>query len=255
MKAPMRSLNATFWIRSACAALLLAPAFAQRTTDFRARITGADGDRGLCTVEVDVDGSAEVEIRGDTGRLRTVSGASSTWLKLECNRPLPPNPVEFHFTGVDGRGSQLLLKEPKDNRGAALVRIDDPRPGRETYSFRVEWRGSGGPDVVNWHDQVDFRAKGDGYFRNFRGQDDLLSNCEVSINALGEVRVVFDTNHDFRLTLTGRLTRAERNHLTADMSGNGLGGVMQITLKGLDRVTEISMSSQGRDRYDLSWRR
>jgi hypothetical protein len=255
----MRSPNARFWIPLACGALLLAPAFAQRPTDLRARITGGNGDRGLCTVVVDVDGVAEVEIHGDEGRLRTLSGAPSTWLKLECTQPVPANPIDFRFIGVDGRGPISLVKEPKSNRGVAVVHIEDPRPGREGYTFQLAWNGAapvererGGFD---WHDQVDFRAHGDGYFRNFRGQDELLGNCEVSINPGGEVRVAFDTNHGSRMTLTGRLTRVDHDHLTADMSGNGIGGAMQIELKGRDRVTAISMSGQGRDRYELSWRR
>ncbi|MGH9591753.1 MAG: hypothetical protein ACRD5L_01585, partial [Bryobacteraceae bacterium] len=70
----MKSMKAGFWMQLASGVVLMAPAFAQQPADFRARITGGGGDRGLCTVVVDVDGSAEVEIRGDTGRLRTLSG-------------------------------------------------------------------------------------------------------------------------------------------------------------------------------------
>jgi hypothetical protein len=263
----MRTINARFWMPLACGAVVLAPAFAQ-TADFRARITGGGGDRGLCTLVVDVDGSAEVELRGDQGRLRTLSGAPATWLKLECTQPLPPNPVAFRFIGVDGRGPIGLVREPSANRGTAVVHIDDPRPGREGYTFQLEWRGSGPVesgrrdrvdsdrrDRLDWDDQVDFRGRGDGYFRNFRGRDDLLGDCEVSINRRGEVRVAFDTNHRSRLTLTGRLIRVERDHLTAEMSGNGVRGVMRIELNGRDRVTEVSMSGEGRDRYELSWRR
>jgi hypothetical protein len=255
----MRSAQTRVWTQLVCGAVMLAPAFAQRTADFPARITGGEGDRGLCTVVVDVDGSADVEIKGSQGRLRTLSGAPSTWIKLECTRPLPPNPVDFHFIGVDGRGPIGLVREPNANRGTAVVHIDDPRPGREGYTFQLEWRGSAPVERerggLDWHDRVDFRGRGDGYFRNFRGQDEILGNCEVSINPSGEVRVTFDTNHRSRVTLMGRLTRADRNHLTADMSGNGVGGLMEIQLNGRDRVTEISMSGQGRDRFELSWRR
>jgi hypothetical protein len=108
---------------------------------------------------------------------------------------------------------------------------------------------------LDWNDQVDFRGRGDGYFRNFRGQDDLLGDCTISINRRGEVRVTFDTNHQSRLTFTGKLIRQERDRLIADMNGNRIGGLMEIHLNGRDRVTEVSMSGQGRDRYELHWQR
>ncbi len=43
------------------------------TSTRRATITGRGGD-GKCTIEVEVDGSAEVEVSGDVGLLRTLSG-------------------------------------------------------------------------------------------------------------------------------------------------------------------------------------
>jgi hypothetical protein len=253
------------WIGLACGALFAAPAFAQRGRDvFRARIVPGGGDRDRCIAEVDVDSSAEVEIRGDEGRLRTTGGSEATWRRLECTAPLPPNPREFRFSGVDGRGSQVLLRAPGDNRGAAVVRIDDPKGGREGYTFRIEWRGSdrfdGGPGPgpgpgTGWNDQIDFRGRGDGYFRNFRGSDQLLRDCQVSVSRRGEVRVTFQTNRREQLVLNGRLVRSERDRLVADMSGFGIDGSMEIRLNGRDRVTDITMSGRGRDRFELRWSR
>src|SRR5438876_489346 len=128
------TINATFWTRFTCGALLMSPVFGQQTSNYRARmVTG--GDHGKCTIEVDVDDVAEIEIRGDRGVMRTISGSPATWRRLECNQPLPANPRGFRFTGIDGRGDQILLREPSQNRGAALVRIEDHRPGREGYTF------------------------------------------------------------------------------------------------------------------------
>lgn len=107
----------------------------------RATIRGGGGDRGKCTAEVEVDGVAEVGIRGDTGEIRTVSGQPATWRRLECSGPLPANPAEFRFRGVDGRGRQELVGDPRTNRGLAVVRIEDPQGGREGYTFDIEWRG------------------------------------------------------------------------------------------------------------------
>src|SRR5664279_2243926 len=51
----------------------------------RAKISGGGGD-GKCTFEVTVNGLAEVQIRGDEGRLQTVSGNPAQWRRLECNQ-------------------------------------------------------------------------------------------------------------------------------------------------------------------------
>jgi hypothetical protein len=107
-------------------------------------MTGSRGDRGKCTIEVNVDEVAEVEIYGDSGRLRTLAGQPSEWRRLECSDPLPRNPSDFQFTGVDGRGRVELVRDPRRNGGVAVVRIEDPKSGREGYTFDLEWRGSSG---------------------------------------------------------------------------------------------------------------
>jgi len=140
----VQSTNRTFWITLVGGLMLIAPAFAQRVDNYRAQIRGGGGDRGKCTIEVDVDGVAEIEIRGDQGVMRTLSGNPSAWRRMECNQPLPPNPYDFRFSGVDGRGRQTLLHDPANNRGTAVVRIEDPQGGREGYTFDIEWRGTGG---------------------------------------------------------------------------------------------------------------
>jgi hypothetical protein len=90
------------------------------------------GDRGKCTIEVVVDGAAEVEVRGDTANLRNLAGQPPQWRRFECNGPLPANPVDFRFAGVDGRGKQQLVQDPR-NGGVAVVRIEDPQSGSEVY--------------------------------------------------------------------------------------------------------------------------
>ena len=76
--------------------------------------------------------------------MRTLSGNPAGWRRMECNQPLPQNPQGFHFSGVDGRGRQTLLRDPSSNRGVAVVRIEDPQGGHEGYTFDIEWRGAGG---------------------------------------------------------------------------------------------------------------
>src|SRR6266404_3109357 len=116
-------------------------AFAQPPmAHIRANISGAPGD-GKCTFEVEVDGSAEVEIHGDQGNIRTLSGRPSGWRRLVCNQPLPNNPVGFRFQGIDGRGRQQLVRDPDSSGGVAVIRIDDPQGGSEAYTGEITWRG------------------------------------------------------------------------------------------------------------------
>jgi hypothetical protein len=107
----------------------------------RANITGSNGDRGKCTIEVVVDGTAEVEVSGDMGHIRTLAGGRAHWVRLQCTGPIPRNPEDFRFRGIDGRGRVELIRDPRSNRGAAVVRIVDTKGGREGYTFDLEWRG------------------------------------------------------------------------------------------------------------------
>ncbi len=104
-------------------------------------------DSGKCTIEVEVDNVAEIEIGADRGRLHTLAGQPATWRRFECTGVMPRNPREFQFRGVDGRGRQSLARDPRGNTGIAMVRIEDVQGGREGYTFELEW--SGGTDWGN----------------------------------------------------------------------------------------------------------
>jgi hypothetical protein len=106
----------------------------------RAEIRGGGGN-GKCTIEVEVDGVAEVIIDREMAYLRTVEGQPATWRRFVCNQPMPSNPNNFRFRGIDGRGRQILIRTPQQNRGRAVIQIEDPRGGRHGYTFDVEWDG------------------------------------------------------------------------------------------------------------------
>jgi len=101
---------------------------------------GANGDSGKCTVEVVVDGAAEVEIRGDNATLRNLSGQQPQFRRFQCTGLMPVNPANFRFSGVDGRGRQELIRDPK-NGGVAVIRIEDPESGAGEYTFDLTWSG------------------------------------------------------------------------------------------------------------------
>jgi hypothetical protein len=63
------------------------PAVAQ-TQMINARGNGNGNGGGKCTFEVVVQGRAEVQIRGNQGRVVTESGNPATWRRLDCNAPL-----------------------------------------------------------------------------------------------------------------------------------------------------------------------
>ena len=113
-----------------------------------ARMSGGGGN-GKCTFEVTVQGSAEVQIRGSQGRLVTLSGSPAQWRRLDCNQPLPTNPSNFKFNGVDGHGKQTLSADPNANGGVAVVRIDNNRNGSEGYTGDITWSG-GSNSGSNW---------------------------------------------------------------------------------------------------------
>jgi hypothetical protein len=118
------------------------PGFSQDS--MRANIRGDNrGDQGKCTIEVDVDSVAEVQVRGDSARIRTLSGEPSRIRRFDCDSIMPTRPSDFRFTGVDGRGRVTLVQDPR-NGGVAVIRIEDPKGGREGYTFDLEWRGGGG---------------------------------------------------------------------------------------------------------------
>jgi hypothetical protein len=117
---------------------------AQTLTRKASFVNGGNPNGGKCTIEVVVDGSAEVEIRGDSAILRNTGGQSPQWRRFECTAAMPPNPPNFRFAGVDGRGNQSLVRNP-DNNGSAIVRIVDSEGGAQGYTFDLFWGNNGGP--------------------------------------------------------------------------------------------------------------
>src|SRR5450759_2805031 len=142
----------------------------------RATMVGSGGaDRGKCTIEVVVDGVAEVEIRGDQGSIRNITGQPAQWRRFQCSAPLPRNPADFRFEGIDGRGRQDLVRDPR-NGGAAVVRIEDSKGGSEGYTFDLIWGGGNGmPDRMP--DRVPERAP-----RRYTVEQ-AVSVCQDSVRA------------------------------------------------------------------------
>jgi hypothetical protein len=179
----------------------------------RATVTGGGNpNNGQCTVEVVVDGAAEVEVRGGGDAvLRNLSGNPPQWRRFECTSIMPANPAGFRFEGVDGRGKQELVRDPR-NGGAAVVRIEDPNGGSEGYTFRVMWgggytqdRGPGGRD-----------DRGIGSDRGqFGGRDDRgFDRGRPDVDAYHREREGWLRGNDWRATFFQRI-RQDLDHATS----------------------------------------
>jgi len=132
---------------SAIAALAIAigPAGAQtlvRTASFTSNVAA---DTGQCTVEVMVPGEAQIKIEGDSAKLYQLGGRSPEWRRFECTSPMPKKPASFRLETASGRGHEELIHGPRHNGGKAVIYIDDPKHGEDTYSFNVIW---GNPVLV-----------------------------------------------------------------------------------------------------------
>ena len=189
---------------------MLLPSFAvaQKTAVIDARVSGNAGDNGKCTFEVVVQGTADVQIRGSQGRLVTISGNPAQWRRLDCNQPLPSNPTNFKFNGVDGHGKQMLSADPNSNGGVAVVRIVNNSSNNEGYTGDVTWSGgsstgwNNGPsggygnrgrnDNSGWNNNAN--SNWGGQMQSIRakvtgGGGDGKCTFEVAVNGVAEVQI------------------------------------------------------------------
>jgi hypothetical protein len=104
----------------------------------------APGGAARCVVSVVVDGSAEIQIRGDSATLHNLAGAPGQFRQFVCSRPMPPNARELQFRPVEGRGRQEMISAPRDG-GPAVIHIEDPEGGAGEYRFELTWV-EGGPE-------------------------------------------------------------------------------------------------------------
>src|SRR5579871_2436222 len=83
---------------------------------------------------------------------------------------MPPNPPNFQFSVVSGRGRQNLISQPRTG-ASAVVKIEDTEGGAGDYTFRLTWNnGPAGQDrsIVGTRDDRGFES--DRADQNDRGQ-------------------------------------------------------------------------------------
>ena len=226
-----------------------------QTLQRRADITGGgDRNRGKCTIEVVVDGAAEVEIRGDTALLRNLEGRPPQWRRFVCNVPMPVNPAGFRFAGVDGRGRQTLVRSPEGG-APAIVRIEDPQSGSEGYTFDVFWEmgnyGTPFPPAQGAPPPPDRRYEGRDYDRDrdrdndrfYRERDDFFRDRDWRGQLFARIhrdldyasRDSFRGDDRYRLDRTYReLDELQRDYSSGRWDARSLDDVIQA----LDRVVD-----------------
>jgi len=192
-------------------ALLIATASAQRVTDRRTADIRGGGGEGKCTIEVLVDGVAEVEVNGRNAQIRTLSGAPSTIRRFQCNQEMPNRPNDFRFEGIDGRGRQELVRAPGNGR-VAVVRIEDRQGGSEGYTFDLLWRGFGGgggfPGGSGGGGGVRADTSGRGTFSADRQSERITRGW---VETVGQPSVALSGDRDFRITFRVDITRTSRD--------------------------------------------
>jgi hypothetical protein len=236
---------------------------------------GGSGDSGKCTVEVVVDGAAEVEIRGDTAVLRNLKGQPPQWRRFECNGVLPPRPADFRFAGVDGRGRQELVSDPR-NGGPAVIRIDDPDNGMEGYTFDIRWGGGGagfqGPPDRRRDDRARYtteqavdackdavREQAGGRFRQSAvdflriNLDDQPGRNDWVVGTLAVRR--YDRREIYRFSCsvnfeTGRIRSAQIQEVAERDDGDRRAGP-EVAMANCRRAVEDRMHNEGFDRIEF----
>jgi hypothetical protein len=190
--------NRIFIVAIALAAVATAQPVPQRA----AIIGGGNPNAGQCTITVLVDGQAEIEIRGENATMRNIGGAPPQWRRFECTSAMPPNPGNFQFAGLNGRGHQNLVAQPRDG-GPAVIRIEDSEGGASEYTFRVMWG--------NYPGGQDRGARDD---RGFQGDRDRPGDRRPDRDAYYGDRDAFFRGNNGRAMLFQRI-RADLDHATS----------------------------------------
>jgi hypothetical protein len=157
----------------------------ERTASF---LGGGSADRGKCTIGLTVDAAAEVEIRGNRAILSNLAGQPPQWRQFACTGAMPANPADFRFAGINGRGRQILVSDPRNNGGAAVIRIEDSADGAAGYTFDITW-GIGYAPGQGRYDQggQGGRRYGGGPGQRFTTQQ-AVQVCESSIQQQAQQR-------------------------------------------------------------------
>jgi hypothetical protein len=234
--------------------------------------------KGQCDIRLQVDGEAEVTIRGDLATIRTISGRDARDDGSECNALLPNREASgFHFQVIDSRNEIRLTAEPsRRNQFAAIVHIRDTSGGEGRYHFRLSWaispsnnRPASDRDNnfnrtlsaagFSWNNTLSFKGKGHGTVSTNGSGETRLGQVNIEIDRGGKLVAWFRTEGSGpALSFTGQVMTSEGGRWKADVMSEDhrLRGPMWITVDGRSQVTTVTLeATDGRDRLHLTWDR
>lgn len=243
--------------------------------------------KGQCDIRLQIDGEAEVSVRGDTVYIRTISGRDGRDDGSECNEPLPGRDIQgFNFEVHDGRGEIRLLSEPsRRNDNQAIVRIRDSASGEGRYHFRLTWMITGGGDFPRrdrddfpgrrrdddfdgdrrggggfaWNNTIHFTGSGRGSSALSGYGTQRLFDVNVDIDRGGRILVSFRTDSGRPLSFSGAVIGSDGDTLKADVATDDsarLRGSMYLSRNPRGDVYRIALeASDGRDHLRLDWDR
>ena len=120
MKATLKTIALGFI--ATCA--LGAPAFADRNISWSGQ----------------VDDTVIVRIHSDQVRTRAIHGSAPSNVTARVDQPLPDRPVRVWLSGVHGRGTVEVVRQPSaENNYTAVIRLKDAQRGPEYYAFNLNW--------------------------------------------------------------------------------------------------------------------
>jgi len=151
---------------------------------------------------------------------------------LDCNQSFPNNPGDFRFQGVDGRGKQTLVRDPRSTGGVAVIRLEDPKGGSEGYTGDIMWKGGDS----NWGGGGNWSSGGSGWNDSWQGQGSGISYKDavaVCRNQVSRVRGVNANSVAVRRSSSGGSNRNfDLEFNFRDRSGNNQNGNCSVSTSG-----------------------
>lgn len=197
-----------------------------------------------------VDGTANIEIRGRTIRTTDASDTGLQVFSENIRNALPRRAVNVSARRIEGRGDVRVIQQPsRFNDFTAIVQIDDPRAGADSYRVEMSWAGSG----FDTHPDEPYRS---GSVR-WRGRVDQTVNIVISgidVQSIDDSGTgLSGVSHD----ITGTLARRPGSVTVRKRSGRGSVTVLQQPSRDNDytAIIQIFDPSSGSDDYeiDISW--
>lgn len=235
--------------------------------------------KGQCDIRLQVDNEVEVQFRGETVQIRTISGQGARDDGSECNMPLPTRDIEgFRFEVKDSRNEIRLLSEPsRRNNFSAIVQIRDNSGGFGRYHFRISWNQTGGDHRspsgsfgrddpgprgggpgFSWNNTVTFRGNGRGEASTNNLGQTRLSAVSIDIDQGGKIFASFRGERGRTITFSGSIMAREGNRWKADVASEDrrLRGPMYFSVDDRNNVNTVTVeATDGRDRMKLNWDR